>query len=624
MMRHKVAIFSASVARRRHDSTKFGWLGLAAFLAAMLLSAQPFAAASLEKSGLTNDGDTPSIVDGTPLVLSPDDVARYRRIFTLQEDGRWTQADRQIRQLRSDALMGHVLFQRYMHPTKYRSRYVELKKWMDAYADLPDADRIFRLALKRRPDNYKAPVRPVRPKSSMSYADVAPAGPIYRSSRARDKETRRQIRSIKRQITRNLRRDRPTAALKLLQRRDVARLLDEVERDQALAEIAASYFVNRLDKKAFDFAVDAAERSRHVVTKADWTAGLAAWRLRDFKAAQKHFEALATSATASPWDVAAGAFWAARAYLVDRQPERVNGLLEIAAVHTRTFYGQIAARTLGKDTGISWHRPPLRHTDASRLLDIPAVERAIALAQVGQHHLADRELRTAYLSSDRSVGVALLGLANRLGIPATQLRMARGVKDADGQPFDSALFPVPPWQPEGGFKVDRALVYAFMRQESGFNVRAKSHAGARGLMQLMPRTASYIAGDRSLRGSGKGKLFLPGLNMALGQKYLDYLNKHPAVRGNLFMMAVAYNGGPGNLERWLKSTPYEGDPLLFIESIPSKETRTFVERVLTNFWIYRERLGQDTPSLDAVATGHWPYYLKLDDSTLTVASNVQN
>ena len=81
------------------------------------------------------------------------------------------------------------------------------------------------------------------------------------------------------------------------------------------------------------------------------------------------------------------------------------------------------------------------------------------------------------------------------------------------------------------------------------------------------------------------------------------------------------HAGPGNLRKWLRKIDHRGDPLLLIESIPSRETRNFVERVLSNFWIYRERLQQDTPSLDAVASGHAPIYLRLDSRGLKVADN---
>jgi len=80
--------------------------------------------------------------DGLPAVLSARDAELYRQIFTVQEDGHWAEADRLIAQLSDRRLMGHVLAQRYLHPTAYRSKYVELKDWMDSYADLPEAKRI--------------------------------------------------------------------------------------------------------------------------------------------------------------------------------------------------------------------------------------------------------------------------------------------------------------------------------------------------------------------------------------------------------------------------------------------------------------------------------------------------
>jgi len=209
-------------------------------------------------------------------------------------------------------------------------------------------------------------------------------------------------------------------------------------------------------------------------------------------------------------------------------------------------------------------------------------------------------------------------------LPATQLRMAHGVRSSDDQPYDLALFPMPPWQPAKGFTMDRALLFAFMRQESGFNARAKSPMGARGLMQLMPRTASFMAGDPSLHRDNKSKLYDPEFNLGLGQKYLGHLLQDDLIKGDLFHLAVAYNAGPGNLRKWLRKAEFEDDPLLFVESIPWLESRLFVERVLTNFWIYRERLREDSPSLDAAATGNWPIYFNLDNSAEIVVHDAQN
>ena len=96
-----------------------------------------------------------------------------------------------------------------------------------------------------------------------------------------------------------------------------------------------------------------------------------------------------------------------------------------------------------------------------------------------------------------------------------------------------------------------------------------------------------------------------------GQKYIEILLKDKQIQDDLFLLAAAWNGGPGNLNKWRRRTNYMGDPLFFIESLPSRETRIFIERVLSNLWIYRNRLDQRTPSLDAIAAGEWPVYVKL-------------
>ena len=145
------------------------------------------------------------------------------------------------------------------------------------------------------------------------------------------------------------------------------------------------------------------------------------------------------------------------------------------------------------------------------------------------------------------------------------------------------------WGPRAGFqrapiavrlRVDRALIYAFMRQESEFNTHATSTAGARGLMQLMPATASYVAGNRQLSGGGRDALYDPRYNVSLGQRYLEHLLNLDGVDGDLILLAAAYNGGPGNLARWQRRMEHKDDPLLFIASVPSRETRNFIEKVL--------------------------------------------
>jgi soluble lytic murein transglycosylase-like protein len=192
-------------------------------------------------------------------------------------------------------------------------------------------------------------------------------------------------------------------------------------------------------------------------------------------------------------------------------------------------------------------------------------------------------------------------------------------QSADGRPRDFARFPLPRLEPLGGFRIDPALLYALARQESNFDPRAVSPAGARGLLQIMPATASYVTGDASLRGAGASRLHDPGFSLEVGQRYVHYLAGAEPVGGDLIRLLAAYNNGPGNLSRWLPAVRHRDDPFIFIESIPVGETRLFVQRVLAYSWIYAARLGLPSPSLDALATGRFPRFAE----TQAVAANLR-
>ena len=112
---------------------------------------------SLESAALTRGLDESDGQPVLPRILSAADEVLYREIFALQVDGHWKEADRRIAGLGDRLLMGHVLAQRYLHPTKYRSRYTELKSWMANYADHPEARRIYKLALRRKPEELARP-----------------------------------------------------------------------------------------------------------------------------------------------------------------------------------------------------------------------------------------------------------------------------------------------------------------------------------------------------------------------------------------------------------------------------------------------------------------------------------
>ncbi|HPF46874.1 MAG: lytic transglycosylase domain-containing protein [Alphaproteobacteria bacterium] len=565
--------------------------------------------------------------------LSAEDVENYRTIFYEQNRGRWKQADRAIKNISNPILMGHVWYQRYMHATAYTSTVNELKVWMENFGDLPGAERIYDLAKRKNGGNatgilqpmtgtaYSFPAEKPKPPSraQIAAAEEAKQEPSEPTeAQLRKRQERLDVAELNRVINRYLRQHNAARAEKRLWAFTERGLLTSQEIDNHLSRIANEYYLTNFDEKAFALA-QLASRSREHISQADWIAGLAAWRLGDCAVAAEHFEHVANSAVAGDWTAAAGAFWAARAYLNCRQPEKVSPLLKKAASFKLTFYGILAARQLGVDVDLDWTAPEFTERDYRELRDLSSVHRAIALAQVGENTLADQELSNAWSQTRDSQHLALLGLAARLGLAATQLRIGRVEEQKRIAALDSTLYPIPYITPEGGYTLDKALLFGMIRQESGFNSWAKSGVGARGLMQLMMGAAGDMSQNSRLR---RIKLDDPRYNMYLGQKYMKTMLEQFA-ENNLFKSLTAYNAGPGNMQKWVKQTNFQDDPLLFIESIPARETRIYIERVLSNMWIYRMRMGQKTPTLDYVAEGKWPIYTP-QDKTKSAENNNNN
>ena len=350
-----------------------------------------------------------------------------------------------------------------------------------------------------------------------------------------------------------------------------------------------------------------------------WGPAIEHFRKKQYTTAAKQFEAIARTPNASPWVASAGAFWAARAHMLDGKPQQVTDWLEKAADHPLTFYGLIAREMLGIDPCLELRDPYLHRADARPLIEQPAGARAVALLQVNEPRRAEPELAAVTIGDSAPLARAVVALANYGNMPSLSLRIGNKTIGLDKAEHDAAIYPIPGWQPPNGFSVDRALVYAIMRRESSFNPDARNGSGASGLMQLMPATAKAMAG-RSLSAA---KLIDPETNVTLGQTYISHLLDDPNVNGNLIRLAAAYNAGPGNVAKWQRQAQDE-DPLLFIESLPSRETRIFIETIMTDFWIYRMRLGQQNASLAALASGRWPMYVAQDRSDRSFADAQPN
>jgi soluble lytic murein transglycosylase-like protein len=334
-----------------------------------------------------------------------------------------------------------------------------------------------------------------------------------------------------------------------------------------------------------------------------FSAGLAAWQRGDIAAAAPLFSRAANITAASDDDQAAGAFWAARAALRLQQPEAYLNWLRQAANADTTFYGMIASRLLGQGFGPTGIAATLTEADITAVDATPDGHLAFALLQVGETEQAGLALRALWpdIQADPALGHAVMAVAARAGLVDVAIAIAGQMPDA-GSAIAGARLPLPALHPNGGFSIDPSLVYALARTESGFNASAVSPVGARGLMQLMPVTANFIARNQGMSAAVSD----PSENLALGQAYVRYLGQQNGIDGNLLAILASYNAGPNAAAAWYNQLQDDSDPLVFLESIPNDETRRFIHQVLADSWIYAEEIGLRPASLDDLAQGNFP------------------
>lgn len=505
---------------------------------------------------LTAAGFAAPAVAGTQ-VLSPWDAQRYSAAFAAGRAGDWEKMAEHQSGLSDDCLVGYLSFTKLFHP-RTTATYEELTAWLEAHGDLPMAERVWNLANRRKPEGAEAPRTPASMTGSRLWSRVETAAQALEAS-------------------------------------------DEFSGPRAAREA--------LNAGRFDAAL------RLGVANGDrWVAGLAAYRLNRFEEAMRHFEHVATDPLQDGWVRSGGAYWAARSAEQSRsKASEAPRLLRLAAAYPFTFYGLIAERKLGLESSVSRARrglPPVTPPAPTRVAvngmdeaaarawmrETPRARRAVALAQIGMREEAALELREGLrTASDDDARDRWTMLALSLNTPLTSARDR-------GRDIDLTAYPTPPLEPQGGWRLDRALVLALARKESRFDPRARSSVGAYGLMQVMPTTAAYVSDDPKLAREPDA-LFDPGLNLRLGQQYVEYLFNNAAISGDLLRAVAAYNGGPSPVSRTVQALGPEADSLLVIESIPVPQSRQYVEEVVASYWIYRQMMGLDTPTLDAVASG---------------------
>lgn len=482
--------------------------------------------------------------------LTTSDARLYADLFNAVDRGDFDAASQTADKVSDKCLMGYVEYRRLMQPQK-RSTFQELSAWLKKYADLPAAVRVFALAKKRDPQAA----------AELQLSDM-PANELMTPS--------------------------------------------------ASGQSARDAFSKGDNETAFRLASDSGDR---------WIAGLAAFRMGRYAEAIAKLQQIAVDPGENEWVRSGAAYWAARATIASGMPEAAPDYLKIAARYPTTFYGMVAERQLGLDPGFDGRQQPIEpdtgiikasYTGNSiataRLIASDArAKRAVALMQVGLRDEAIQELK-AGLSAARDEEDRRLWTTLALELNGPQMALARqgGLR---GSTFDPDRFPTSGLDPKGGFTIDKAMVYAIVRQESRFNPQAVSGAGAIGLMQLMPQTAARAAGDDKLL-ADTAPLYDPATNLRIGQDYFDLLLRK-ATNNDMLRAVAAYNGGYGSVMRAENGVGAD-DGLMVMETLPYAQTRDYVEKVMANYWIYRRLFGRPTRSLDAVASGVRVVDVRLD------------
>ncbi len=566
--------------------------------AALMLPALPAYAG--EAPTLASVARTP-VEARVPPQLSPEDRDAYTQVFAAIRAGRWADA-----QLRLDAMKPgplHAVARAELYTAKGSPK-VELPQLLALLTeapDLPHAPDLARLAKLRGAD--AVPELPTQQK--LVWFDAAPVR--LRAKAARSDAAAAQLLDAMKPFVKV---DDGAAAEALIATRE-SDLTPEALTEMR-GRVAWIYFVAGDDANARRLAAVAQRGSGDWAAQADWTQGLAAWRQQDCAAAQTAFASVAQRAGDTELR-SAGLYWATRADIACGRPDLVQGRLQTAAQYGETYYGLLARQALGLIDGAdAAARAPA--TDDWRALERRSnVKVAAALTEIGEGALADKLLRYQARIGGAGDYPALTRLCGSLNLPATQLWLSHNGPQG-ARPLVEARYPAPDWTPEGGWRVDKALVFAHTLQESRFDAGVVSPAGATGLMQIRPGALTDYARAHGLQ-LEKSALSKPQVNMAVGQSYLEQLRDRPFTGGLLPKVIAAYNAGPTPVEAWNVQLRDGGDPLMYIESIPYWETRGYVMTVLRNYWMYEKQAGKPSASRAALAQGMWPKFPGLPGAT---------
>ena len=523
-----------------------------------------------------------------PSIVIPKD---WRGVFDAIDAGNWASARAGIATLPQNILTPVAKAELY---TAKNSPVVDLASVQALLAeapDLPQADQLARMAMTRGATTAPLIV-PTKPLMNLGSAPVR-----YRAKPVTGEPLADELRALLDPLVKA--NDAAGAEAQLL---TYAPQLSIEARAEAGQRVAWAYYVNGLDMDARRVA----DTWRQGATgdwapQAAWVSALASWRLNDCESASRAFQQ--TAQLAQQRELRAGAYyWAARSEQACRRPRSVAPLLKAAASSAESFYGLLARETLGMETKLS---PDPHVSRDPNIEQIPNVRRAMELVRIGEPALAEELLRHQAKIGSPSEHHALIQLAKKLDLPAAQLWLANNGQY--GAVADAAdRYPNPAWTPLNGWRIDPALAYGHIVQESAFRRTVISPANAVGLMQVLPTTAELVARNRGVPYS-RATLTDPKMNLEFGQSFIEMMRGNSGTAGQLPRVIASYNAGPLPVARWAAIND-KGDPLLWVESIPYWETRYYVPSVLRNMWVYQGLINHDAPTLKSMAEHRWPSF----------------
>lgn len=553
---------------------------------AVALACTPFATAQANTSGGFR-----TVVSSQPApnVLSAQEKAIFTAIYDTIRAEKWDEAARMIDAAPQGPMSAMARAELFIAPNSPKVEAEQLQALLEAAPYLPQAEQLATMARKRGLEML--PERPgIR---RFSWLGGAPK---------RDLPANKASDSIRAELQVFIKNDQPFAAELFLESK--AFVLSPEALTELRYRVAWSYYIENDDASAKRLSAVAQVAGGEWGTQASWVLGLASWRLGDYAEAYNAFDHVGRLANNDDLK-AAGLFWGARAAMAAKQPQYMQSKMQKAAQLSETFYGLLASEALGMEP-IARKVAKVVKLDWASLKNQPNAVLAVSLAEIGQNKLADSALRHQARIGDVRQHANLSQLAGSLNLASTQFWFGHYGPSRD-QSNATARYPLPNWEPTGGWRVTPSLIYAHTLQESNFRTDVISPAGARGLMQVRPGTAQDLARARGAFFTAS-ELDRPSINLEYGQSYLEKLRDLPTTGGLLPKVIAAYNAGPSPVARWNSEIRDNGDPLLFIESIPYWETRGYVAIILRNYWMYEMRENRASGSLKGLAQYMWPKF----------------